>query len=224
MRLPWPQLCLCCSASHHRCCDKADRRGDEKTGAKYYFPVFFTDKTIYSSITLKWRGKDPQNSSIGMKQKILLIFKWNWEFMTESDSLWINILLEVLKRHSLTLQTTRTLEEVALNHLFSCRLRLNFLENTLLRKCYLLLSTLQCRAFSASQKMKTWDYVCSQKRLATSFLDFLFLIYTTYFKALLGGIKMLENVSNCWVLRFCSEPFGTSAASSVICSTVCECL
>lgn len=144
--------------------------------------------------------------------KILLILKWIWIFM-ESDCLWINMILEVSD-----ISNSMYFWEVALNHLFlQSQNRLCFLEKTSSGRCHLLLHTLQRRVFPCLPNDEdTWDYACGQNWLAAWFIDLLYYICAAYFQPLLGWIKMLENLSNLWVLRFHSEPWGTKALSNVI--------
>lgn len=104
-----------------------------------------------------------------------------------------------------------------------CQNRPSFLKQTLSGKCHLLLRTLQCRAFPCLPNDEdTWDYACRQNWLAAWFIDSLYHICAAYFKPLVGWIKMLENLSNLWVLKFHSEPLGTKALSNVITPVVCK--
>lgn len=195
MHLPGPQLqghllWLSSDVSDCGCCNQADRRGDEKREGQYitFQPLQLTTPFILppsrngeEKISNFWK-----TAIMGWnRNKILLIFKWNWVFM-ESDSLWINTILSVEMAQFDTSNNMHFWGSCFKpSVVLQSQNRLIFLEKTSSGNCHLLLPSVQCWAFPClPNDEETWDYACRQKWLAACFLDFLFLICAAYFNHL----------------------------------------
>lgn len=219
MHLPGPQIqghfpWLSYDGCSNRFCNQADRRVDKKREGQSIFPSLQVTRLFIPLPS--WNGEETFQKRVMLdwnRQKVLLIFKWKWLFI-KSDFPWINIILKVLKWHSLT--------HFALRHLFSCSLRT---DKSFRRRIHGKMPLVVYSAmYHFTLPLELWGHMrlCQQAEGTSCLAYWLSLPHLCCLFQITCGCNENNDLSNWWLFRFCSEPLGTRVTSNVIVPLVCQ--